>query len=103
MTVLDIAPDCDESARARVQQQLREPGFAIIERVHRRKDGTTFPVEVNLRKVRLDREYVVAGARDITVRKRSEARLGEVEGVVGKLGEMIVVVDLECVAVVVMR
>src|SRR6266852_5902522 len=60
MTVYDIDPNIDESLRARVQQQLRESGFAIVERVHRRKDGTTFPVEVNLRKVRLDREYTVS-------------------------------------------
>src|ERR1700686_3259706 len=95
MTVFDIAPDADESSRARVQQQLREPGFAIIERVHRRKDGTTFPVEVNLRRVRLDREYVVAVSRDITARKRSEDRLREFGRVVENLEEQIAVVDRE--------
>src|SRR5216684_3031530 len=103
MTVFDIAPDADESARARVQQQLREPGFAIIERVHRRKDGTTFPVEVNLRTVRLDREYVVAVSRDITVRKRSEERLREFERVVENLEEMIFVLNREYRYVIVNR
>src|ERR1700675_209 len=103
MTVFDIAPDADESSRARVQQQLREPGFAIIERVHRRKDGTTFPVEVNLRKVRLDREYVVAVSRDITARKRSEERLREFERVVENLEEMIFVLNREYRYVIVNR
>ncbi len=93
LTVSDIAPDYDESSRAEVEQQLRERGFAIIEGVHRRKDGTTFPVEVNLRKVRLDREYVVAVSRDITARRRAEERLREFERVVENLEEMIVVVD----------
>ncbi len=79
MTVLDIDLNIDESSRARVEQQLRESGFATIERLRRRKDGTTFPVEVNMRKVRLDREYVVGVARDITAWKRAEEALRESE------------------------
>src|ERR1017187_1726880 len=74
MTVFDIDPDI-ASVRTRVDQQLRQTGCAIIERAHRRKDGTTFPVELNLHRVRLDREYDVAVARDITERKRAEKAL----------------------------
>jgi formate hydrogenlyase transcriptional activator len=95
MTVLDIDPNTDESLLARVRQQLRESGFAIMETVHRRKDGTTFPVEVNMRRVRLDREYDVSISRDITARKRTEERLREFERVVENLEEMIVVVNRE--------
>ena len=95
MTVFDIDPDDDENLRARVRQQLRESGCAIIERTHRRKDGTTLPVEVNLRRVRLDRDYDVAVSRDITQRKRAEERLREFERVVESLEEMIVVVNRE--------
>src|ERR1017187_4742977 len=76
MTVFDIDPDI-ASVRTRVDQQLRQTGCAIIERAHRRKDGTTFPVELNLHRVRLDREYDVAVARDITERKRTQAALRE--------------------------
>src|ERR1039458_5831675 len=74
MTVSDIDPDI-VNMRARVDQQLRETGCATIERAHRRKDGTTFPVELNLHRVRLDREYDVAVSRDITERKRAERAL----------------------------
>jgi formate hydrogenlyase transcriptional activator len=95
MTVLDIDPDADDSCRARMEQQLKESGFAIMERVHRRKDGTTFPVEVNLRRVRLDREYGVAVTRNITARKQAEGRLQEFERVVENLEDMIVVVNRE--------
>ena len=95
MTVFDIDPDDDASLRARVRQQLRESGCAIVERTHRRKDGTRFPVEVNLRRVRLDRDYDVAVSRDITARKRAEERLREFERVVENLEEMIVVVNRE--------
>ena len=55
MTVYDIDPNFNESFRSRAEQKLQQAGFAMLETVHRRKDGTTFPVEVNLRRVRLDR------------------------------------------------
>src|SRR5271155_266216 len=93
MTVPDIDPDADESLLARVRQELQEAGFVIMETVHRRKDGTTFAVEVNMRRVRLDREYCVSISRDITDRKRAEERLREFERVVEHLEEMIVVMD----------
>ncbi len=79
MTVRDIDPNADESLLARVRQQLQESGIAIMETVHRRKDGTTFPVEANMRQVRLDREYVVSISRDITERIRAEKALRESE------------------------
>ncbi len=79
MTVYDIAPQFGQMARAEVLRQLDETGSATFEREHRRKDGTTFPVEVNLRRVHLDREYGVAITRDITARKQAEEALRERE------------------------
>ena len=60
-------------------------------------------MEVNLRQVRLDREYIVAVSRDITARKRAEERLREFERVVENLEEKIVVVDREYRYVIVNR
>ncbi len=79
MTVLDIDRDVDGSLRKRVEQQVRKAGFATLERVHQRKDGTTFPVEVNMRLVQLDREYAVSIVRDITAREQAEKALRESE------------------------
>ena len=93
MTVYDIDKEIDESFRAQVRQHVREAGFITMERMHRRKDGTALPVEVNFRKVQLDREYGVTTARDITARKAAQERLLEFERVVENLEEMIVVVD----------
>ncbi|NDU91186.1 MAG: EAL domain-containing protein, partial [Ferrovum sp.] len=42
---------------------------------HRRKDGTTFPVEVSIKLAKLDRSYLVAIVSDITDRKIAEAKL----------------------------
>jgi formate hydrogenlyase transcriptional activator len=72
MTVFDINPGLDESTRARVVNELRESGFVIQQGVHRRKDGSTFPIEASLRWVELDRSYVVTFVRDITQRKKAD-------------------------------
>ncbi|QIN85121.1 PAS domain S-box protein [Rubrobacter tropicus] len=46
------------------------------ENVHRRKDGTTFPVEVGIGSIDIGgRRLIFASARDITERKRAEAEL----------------------------
>ncbi|MHB1321808.1 MAG: bifunctional diguanylate cyclase/phosphodiesterase [Acidithiobacillus ferrivorans] len=52
--------------------QLWESGHALFETIHRRKDGSTFPVEVNTVSVELDRPYLLAITRDITERKALE-------------------------------
>ena len=53
---------------------LNKNDFAIIESCHRRKDGSTFPVEIYTRYIELNQGYVVAIVRDITERKKIEAR-----------------------------
>jgi PAS domain S-box-containing protein len=95
MTVFDIDPNVDEHLLARLMPRLNEAGFYILESVHQRKDGTIFPVEVNIRRVQLERDYLVAVSRDITARKEVEDRLREFERVVENLEDMIVVVNRE--------
>jgi len=75
MTVYDIDPLLDSSLHTRVMQKMRKSGFAIIESQHRRKDGSTFPVEINIKYIQLDRDYAVAVVRDITERRVAEGTL----------------------------
>jgi PAS domain S-box-containing protein len=75
MTVYDIDPLLDPSLYTRVGQKMRETGFAIMESQHRRKDGSTFPVEINAKYIQLDREYAVVVVRDISERKVAEHTL----------------------------
>ena len=72
--VFDIDPSAEKSA-PKALEELRKAGFLVMESVHRRKDGSTFPVEVSMRRVELDREYIVTIAHDLTERKRAEEKL----------------------------
>ena len=77
MHVYDIDPTIDVPARAKVEEGLQNSGFAILQTIQRRKDGSTFPVEVSMKLVHLDRNYVVCALRDITERKQMESALEE--------------------------
>ena len=75
MTVPQISPAASELLRTKVLADLERSGLSIVQTAHRRKDGSTFPVEVAIRKVVLDRAYLVTSARDMTERKRQEEQL----------------------------
>ncbi|WP_323191876.1 PAS domain S-box protein [Halostella sp. PRR32] len=78
MTVLDIEtnlPDFD-AFRDHVKE-LRAKDSLTFEGAHRRADGTTVPVEVNVTHVELDQEYMLAVARDITERMKYQRKLEE--------------------------
>jgi formate hydrogenlyase transcriptional activator len=73
--VFDIDPAVTGSSAEKVKDELRKSGFIVMETLHRRKDGSTFPVEVSMRWVRLERDYIVSIARDLSERKQTEAQL----------------------------
>ena len=76
LTVPDIDPLVTGPIFSGVIQGLRDaPAPLVLDSIHRRKDGTTFPVEVSAQLIRLDKEYLVAIVRDITERKRVEEAL----------------------------
>jgi PAS domain S-box-containing protein len=79
LTVRDIDPLVDEKRMTTVAEQIARAGYVIFESVHRRKDGSTFPVEVNMKLIVLDRPYRVAVVRDITDRRRAQEALRESE------------------------
>jgi PAS domain S-box-containing protein len=74
-TIYDIGPEAGATYRVKLLREMQQSGFVIFESTHRRKDGSTFPVEVNIKHIQLDRGYIVSIARDITERKRVEETL----------------------------
>ncbi len=73
LSVLDIDPAVDRETYAARFQQLAGGSSLIFETLHRRKDGTTFPVEINTSGIRLGEEFsTLTLVRDISERKREE-------------------------------
>lgn len=75
LSVPDIDSNLTPERLDRVSKQLQESGVASFESSHRRKDGSTFPVSVNVRRVMLDRPYYVSVVVDVTERNRAEEEL----------------------------
>ena len=76
MTVVDIdAIIPDKFIWQEHLSDLKRQGYIILEGRHKRKDGTTFPVEVNVKYIKQDEQnYLVAVVRDIRERKEMEER-----------------------------
>ena len=73
--VAGVDPRLNDELHRAAEKELYRTGRATMESVRRRKDGSEFPVELTLRRVQLDRDYVVGVARDVTERKQSESAL----------------------------
>jgi PAS domain S-box-containing protein len=92
---------------AALEAQMREADTrgVLFESVHRRKDGSTFPVEVGARGVTVDgTQMLISVVRDITERKRAEEALrrseeearasaAELEAILGCIADGVLVYD----------
>ena len=79
MSVADIDPLVSEQEWGNVVARLRRTGAGAFESVHRRRDGSPFPVEVSATLVPLGREYMVAVVRDTTEKTRLEGQLRQAQ------------------------
>ncbi len=78
MTPLDLMPDLSRDQFEALLAPLKrgETDLAAFETTHRRKDGSTYPVEVRMHLSRAEEfPLVVAIVQDVTERKEAEARL----------------------------
>ena len=75
MKVMDIDPNITMDSFAEMLTKFSDSESVLIESIHRRKDGTEFPVELNMQFVKLVREYIIVVGRDITKRKIEKEEL----------------------------
>ena len=76
MTIHDVDPGFPRERWPEHIAELREAGSLTFESTHRRKDGTTLPVEITAMYVEFgDDAYDVAFCRDITERRAAEDAL----------------------------
>ncbi len=79
LTVSDLYPLAAAQSWEEIIEEERQAGFHVFESEHLRKDGSTFPVEINTNYISLDRDYLLAVVRDITTRKQAAKALQESE------------------------
>ncbi len=73
MRIWEIDPNLDEERWRKHRSTTRAQGISTMETVHRRKDGSEFPVEVTINFATIDDKQVsISVSRDITERKLAE-------------------------------
>ena len=66
----------DDSSWTELVKEIRSKGSMVLEDLCKRKDGTTFPVEINVKYISKGKEdYIIALNRDITERKKAEEEI----------------------------
>ncbi len=87
MRIFDIDSQLDEQAGAVIANRIKQTGSAQFESMHQRKDGSTFPVEINTKAITLDKPYLLSIVRDITERKQHESEMGKVNRALSLLSQ----------------
>lgn len=75
LSVWDIDTDMEAVPIDKIKEALQKGQTVMHESFHRRKDGSTFPVEVAISQIQLDRAYNISVARDVTERKQTASLL----------------------------
>ncbi|HEX9022573.1 MAG TPA: PocR ligand-binding domain-containing protein [Geobacteraceae bacterium] len=76
LTIFDIDPTFNRERFQEHRRALRAAGFRTFETTHRRKDGSTFPVEITVNYMEYrGKGFTVSFAKDISKRKLAEEQL----------------------------
>jgi len=82
MTIPDIETQWNEDEIKGFRDRLQETGSCTVLGRHRRKDGTTYPVEVRVSAYEIEgRPVTLASARDISAREEADSRLRRAQAV----------------------
>lgn len=88
-TVVDLRPPETAAGAVLDLERINAQGTLFFETVHGRKDGSTFPVEVSSRKIRVgDEDIILSIVRDITQRKAHESEIERLNCLYAALSEL---------------
>jgi PAS domain S-box-containing protein len=96
ISVPDLFPPESLSLLPEVQQRAFEKGFAAFETINKRRDGSTFPVSVELIVVKDDDGkilYHIANIWDLSEKKAAEERLILKEFALNRINEAVYLID----------
>ncbi|MDX1808970.1 MAG: PAS domain S-box protein [Sulfurospirillaceae bacterium] len=79
MNIFDIDVKFDEKSAKKIQRKIQREGSVHFETIHRRKDGSTFPVDAIITLIKLEKPYILSIIRDITERVQTEKLLRKSE------------------------
>jgi len=75
MSLKDIETKFTTDQMQELKAQILQNGEARFESMHRRKDDTTYPVEIRAKLVEIGKPYMLSIVRDITERRLAEAEV----------------------------
>jgi len=96
MTVFEVISGADESLLQTLCENLENERFTLIQAYCVRQDGTFFPAEIAVNKLRLGRTYLCFFIRDITLRRQAEEMLRTEHNAIHNSGNGIAVTDSKC-------
>lgn len=95
MHIFDINPYVTKQDFKKDVLRIKKSDSYLIQGIHRRKDGSLLPVEINLKYVRNDKKYVVAVIRNVTSRKQLEQDLLLQSAALHAAANAIVITDIQ--------
>ncbi len=96
LTIADLQPPEQAELAAQGRQRIVQGEHLTVELLRRRKDGTTFPIEVNAGPLTLGgKRYVLSFARDLTQRKQIEKEVTMLAHAVRSIQECVSITDTD--------
>lgn len=98
LRIMDVISGSDDSLLAMLRENLGKDLFTLIQAYCARKDGTLFPAEIAVNRLRLSqKEYLCFFIRDITVRRQGEEALRTTYRAIQNAGNGIGITSLDAI------
>lgn len=95
LTIFDVISDAPDSLIQTLWENLENERFTLIQAYCVRKDGTFFPSEISVNKLRLGKMCLCFFLRDITIRRQQEEMLRTEHTAIQNSGDGIAVTNLD--------